>query len=317
MGSEYQLISQDGQRALEEFSQDFATALAQAPVEQWAMDHGLSKTTRALKTTYPINVHAALYAELKGDIKYRSIFAKSISLSPKTWQDGVAELASIIEAPDFGGWGEQPAAMAAAAQALPNEIIAALLEANGTQEFDGKAYFASDHPVNVFRTGGDTFDNDFTGAGTKFTAENLAIMKAGFRGLKGPNGKPLGLRMTHGLFPGAMEEEVKDVLEQDMVIQAINGGDAFGAVTNRHKNTIVPIFSDELTDDAKFYPLALNKPGLYPWIVQSEGTPEQIIQDRNSPLYVTKLMLGIAYVLRGNGALALPHCIQRWAGVAA
>lgn len=316
MGVEYNQISQDGQRALEEFSQDFGMALAQSPVEQWAMDRGLSKISRALKTTYPINVHAALYSELKGDIKYRSIFAKSISMVPKTWQDGVAELASIIEAPDFGGWAEQPAAMAMAAQSLPNEIIAELLEANAVQDFDGKAYFASDHPNNVFRTGGNSFDNDFTGAGTKFTAANLAIMKASFRALKGPNGKPLGLRMTHCLFPGAMEEEVKDVLEQDMVIQAIGGG-SFGAVDNRHKGTVVPIFSDELTDDAAFYPLALGKPGLYPWIVQSEGTPEQIVQDRNSPLYVTTLKIGIAYILRGNGALALPHCAQRWAGLAA
>jgi phage major head subunit gpT-like protein len=165
MGSEFNLVSRDAQRALEEFSQEFSAALAQGAVEQWAKTHGLAKTSRALKTTYPVPVSAAGYAEFKGDMKYRGLFEKSIELKPKTWQDGIAELASIIEAPDFTGWNEQPAAMAAAGEALPNEIIAGLLEANGLC-WDGQNFFDSDHPVNVFDADAGTFDNDFTGAGT-------------------------------------------------------------------------------------------------------------------------------------------------------
>ena len=45
---------------------------------------------------------------------------KSISMKPKTWQDGVKELASVIEAPDFIGWASEPERIAAAAQSLPN-----------------------------------------------------------------------------------------------------------------------------------------------------------------------------------------------------
>src|SRR5690242_17338968 len=118
MGSEFLLVSQDAQRALEEFSQEFSAALVQGAVEQWAKTLGLSRTSKALKTTYPVPVSAAGYSEFKGDMKYRSLFEKSLELKPKTWQDGVAELASIIEAPDFTGWNDQPAAMAAASQSL-------------------------------------------------------------------------------------------------------------------------------------------------------------------------------------------------------
>lgn len=314
MGTEFDLVSHDAQRALEEFSEEFAMALTQGAVEPWARTYGIYKSSRALVTTYPIPVSAALYKEFKGDVKYRGLFEKSIQLKPKTWQDGVSELASVIEAPDFIGWTGQPAAMAAAGEALPNDIIAGLLEANAVQPFDGKAFFASDHPLNIFETNAGTFDNDITGAGTNFTAANLGIAKYHFRALKGPNGKSLGLRMTHALIPAAMEEAAKDVLEQDLVVQAI--GDAFGAVDNRHKGTVKLIVSDELSDDDKWYPLALNKPGMYPWIVQDEGTPEQIISDKSSHLYATTLKVGIAYILRGNGGLALPHAMQRWAGTA-
>jgi len=313
MGSEFDLVSRDAQRALEEFAQDFAAALTQAGVEPWARELGLYKASRALKTTYPIPVSAAGYHEFKGDLKYRSLFEKSLELKPKTWQDGVAELASIIEAPDFIGWTSEPAAMAAAAMSLPNEIIADALAANAVC-WTGKNFFASDHPVNVFDAGVGTFDNDVTGAGTDPTLDNLKTAKQNFRGIKGANGKPLGLRMTHVLAAAAQEEVWKDLLEQDMIIQAIGDGTQFGAVPNRHKGTVKLVISDELASDDEWYPLALNKPGMAPWIVQDEGSPEEIRHDKTDALYKTTLKVGIAYILRGNGVLALPHCMQRWAG---
>lgn len=314
MTTEYNLISTDAQRALEEFSQEFAASLAQPGVAAWAKDLGLSKTSRALKTTYPIPVGAAGYKPFEGDVKYRSLFEKSLELKPKTWQDGVSELASVIEAPDFTGWPGAPAAMAAAALSLPNEIVAGLLEDNAVQAFDSKAYFAADHPLNVFDSSAGTFDNDITGAGTDSTSANLGLAMQAFRELKAPNGKPLGLRMTHVLVPAALEQTWKAILERDLILQAV--GSAFAAVNNIYKGAVTLVVSDELTDDSKWYALALNKPGMYPWIVQDEGAPEEILSDKTSSLYKTTLKVGLAYVLRGNGALALPHCVQRWAGTA-
>lgn len=308
MGSEFDLISRDAQRALEEFSQDYTLALVASPVEEWAKTHGNHITSGALKTTFPIPVSAAGYKVLEGDIKYRKLSEKSISLTPRTWQDGVDELASIIEAPDFIGWTSEPTAMAVASKSLLNEIVAGLLEANAVQNFDGKAFFANDHPFNIFDVGVGTFDNLLSGA---FSATTLRAAKAHFRALKAPNGKPAGLRMTHALFPSAMEEDVKDVLEQDMVIQAI--GSNFGAVDNRHKGTIVPIFSDELTSDDDWYPLALNKPGMVPWMTLDQGAPEELRNDKTSGYYKQTLKVSLAYVLRAEGGLVLPQCIAKYA----
>lgn len=307
MGSEFDLISRDAQRALEEFSQEYALALVASPVEEWAKASGLHITSGALKTTFPIPVDAAGYRELKGDIKYRKLSQKSISLMPRTWQDGVDELASVIEAPDFIGWTSAPAAMATASKSLLNEIVAGLLEANAVQDFDGKAFFANDHPFNIFESADGTFDNLLAGA---FSAATLREAKAHFRAMKAPGGKPAGLRMTHALFPSAMEEDVKDVLEQDMVIQAI--GSNFGAVDNRHKGTIIPIFSDELTDDDNWYPLALNKPGMVPWMTLDQGAPEELRNDKTSGYYKQTLKVSLAYVLRAEGGLVLPQCIAKF-----
>lgn len=313
MSQEFNLVSGDAQRALEDFVQDFAIALSQPGVEQWAKENGLYRASRALRTTFPVPVSAAGYSEFLGDVKYRDLFEKSFSLTPKTWQDGVAALASVIEAPDFVGWTSEPAAIAAAAASLGNQIIADAFALNATC-WDGKAFFADDHPCNIYDVGVGTYDNDITAAATLTTA-NLALAKKNFRKIKAPNGKPLGLRMTHVLVPAALEETAKDLLEQDMIIQAIGAGANFGAVDNRHKGTVKIIVSDELASDVIWYPLALNKPGMFPWVIQDEGAPEEIRSDKTSHLYATTLKVGIAYILRGNGALALPQCVQRWAGV--
>src|SRR5688500_5256983 len=98
MGVEFNLISRDAQTALTEFTQDFAMALAQGPVEQWAKERGFYRPSRALKAVFPIPVSAAGYNELKGDLKYRDLFQQSLEFTPKTWQDGVSALASVVEA---------------------------------------------------------------------------------------------------------------------------------------------------------------------------------------------------------------------------
>ncbi len=319
MGNEFLLLSRDAQIALNQFSSAFALALTQPAVDPWARMLGFYQSGR-FRTSFPIPLSAAGYAELKGDLKYRSLFEKSFSLTPKTWQDGVSALASVLEAPDFLGWAQEPAAMAAAAMSLPNEIIAALIEANsatdgeGKARWDGKAFFATDHPVNLFSSAAGTYSNLITGAGTDPTTANLAIAMTNFDKMKAPNGKPLGLRMTHVLHPPSQRDKWKKILEQDILVQAV--GSAFAGVDNIYKGSVTPICSYELTNDSKWYPMALNKPGMYPWVVQDEGAPEEIRLDKSSDFYKQTLKVSLAYVLRGGGELAMPACMQSWAGTA-
>jgi hypothetical protein len=104
------------------------------------------------------------------------------------------------------------------------------------------------------------------------------------------------------------------LLENDLLIQTI--GTSFGGVNNIYKGSVTPVCCYEFTDSDKWYPAALNKPGMAPWVVQDEGAPEEILSDKMSALYQTTLKIGVAYILRGGGELALPQCMQRWAGTA-
>lgn len=315
MGIEFNYVSQDAQIRLTEFREDFTLALSQetTPDEDWARTMGLYVTGRSLKTKWPIPISAAGYKEFEGDVKYRSIFEKSFELVPKTWQDGVAELASVIEAPDFTGWAMQPEAMASAALALGNEIISAALEVNAVHPLDGLTFFNAAHPFNVLDVALGTFANTFSGAGTAASTAALETAKTNMRKIKAANGKPAGFRVTHILAHPDKEETWRGILERDLIIES-NGANNFGTVRNRHMGTVKLVISDQLTTSLQWYAISLNKRGAYPWVFQQEPAPEEIISDKSSHLYKTTLKVGYASVLRGNGGLALPHCIHRYVG---
>jgi hypothetical protein len=228
MATPFNLVSRDAQQALTEFSQEFDAALAVADAEPWSRRFGLYNSSRSIRTTYPIPVSAAGYVERKGDDKLRSLFERSLSMSPKEWVDGVAEKAIVVEAPDFIGWAGEPARIAKEGARHPNRLVAEMLAANPLLAFyaDEKLgvastirLFASNHPVNIFDSSFLTFDNDHSASAIDSTM--LKAAKLRFRQRKGPNGKPMGLRVTHMLVPAAREEEAKDFLESDNLVIAV------------------------------------------------------------------------------------------------
>jgi len=323
MAKPFNLVSGDAQRSLEDFSSEFDEALAVAETDsQWAQMLGLFVSSSAIRTTYPVPIDAAGYRLRKGDDKLRRLFQRSLSITPEEFQDGVVEKASIVEAPDFIGWAGAPARIAREAARHSNTLVAAMLEANANLDFykDPQggdlaiSLFAGNHPVNVLNTGAGTFDNDQTSSGGVVDATFMKGVKQRFRQLKGPNGKPMGLRMTHLIVPAAREEEAKDFLESDNLILALEnfaGTENVSAAptNNRHKGTVTLVVADELTNDDVVYSVAANT-GAYPWVLQ-EGASEQITFDKNDHKYKTSGMIGMSFTRLAAAAGALPHGIEK------
>lgn len=318
-------VSFDAQTALTVFAQDFALALAAAPVdENWSIQYGLASSSRAIQTTYPLQLSAAGYKERTGDDKLRHLFERSLTMTTKQWVDGVEIEARKAEAPDFVGWGEEPGKIALEAARLPNTLIAAMLTANPLLDF--YAYklpggsvastirlFADNHPVNIFDDAFGTFDNDHSASG--INAAMLKAAKLRFRQKKGPNGKPAGLRLTTMLVPAAREEEARDFLDADnAAIVVMNQADtenvAAVASQNRHKGTVKLVVCDELESDDVIY-LLDDRSTARPWIVQDSGAPEEIVYDKTSELYKNTGKIAVKYVLDMGISAALPHAIER------
>lgn len=337
MGTPFNLVSRDAAQSLTEYSDEFRTALTLGEFTPWAAELGFVRTTNALRTVWPIPLDAAGYKELKGDIKFRRLYSRSMSMISKTWYDGVQEKAAIIEAPDFIGWGEQPAAMAAEWQRQPNEIVADLLAANS---FDGPlldlykdpdvqgssstVHLFDEHPYNVLLPDLGTFDNRITCTEAQIASgEVFDLIDEHFRNIMAADGKKrLGLTLTGGKLyvPATRNTAFKNVLNFDTLIRTVAAdgtinpsSGAVAAVTqnNAYKNTFGFSVADELQSQDYFYARAAGRPGLHPIVIQTKGAPEEILHDKSSEMYKRSLEVGVAYVGEMNAGAALPHSIVR------
>lgn len=313
MAVKFQQVSIDAQTALTQFSERFDAALVAAnPETLWAQNFGEYLSSDAIKTTYPIPVSAAGYKLRKGDDKLRDLFERSVSIIPEEYYDGVTVKRKIVEAPDFIGWQKEPERIAREANRHPNDLVAAMLEANEVLEFDGKALFAADHPFNIFRTSDGTFDNDDVASGIDVAM--LKDQKQKFRAIKAPNKKPMGLRLTDILCHSEDEQDFLDLLEKDRLVEVVRNlaGDENVAAArddNRHVGTVSLTVCDELTVQGTFYCIDSNGPPA--WIAQDDGTPEEVRYDVDSDYYKDTGKIGVKFIRNAAAKALLPHAIRR------
>lgn len=307
----YDMVGVSAQIALTDFVNEFTAELSQAAVENWAETTGKVHTSESLATRVPLPLSTAGFEEFRGSPRYRKLFEKSVECVKRDWQDGVAELATIVEAPEFFGWDDEPARIALAAMSLSNDMIVELINGNPVA-FDGLAFFHAAHLVNGLDATGGTYANTFSGAGTAFSIANFKLAKERFTKMKAPNGKSLGLRMTDILVGSALEEDVKDVLENDILLETI--GTSFGAVDNRHKGTVRLHVCPEFGSDTLWIPLALNRK-MRPWVItKKQAGVELMILDRTSALYEKERKVGVSADTSQGAQLLFPMCAQRYLG---
>lgn len=317
MSTTLQYVSKDAVAALREFSTEFDQALALGEVQVWSKGLGrcvLVHTSKAIRTTYPIPVSAAGYVERAGDDKMRQLFEKSLDMTAREWVDGVKEKARVIEAPDFIGWASEPSRIAQEEQRMPNTLLAALLEANPVLDFykgtahSAKTLFHDTHPCNIFE-GSDVIDNDHgTLTGWAAVIKDFMIH---FRSVKGPNGKPMGRRLTDLIVPAALETSAKEFLQSDLMYNAqlLAAGNTHAVSNNIYKGVVNLIVADELTDDDQVYGIDRNGPAFA--ILQDGGSPEEVVYDKTSDMYKDQGMVGVKYVKELAAGAALPHSIVR------
>ncbi len=338
----YTQQSRTSTRALEDFDERFKGALAVAePEDLWTSKFGTVVSADSMKTTFPIPLDAAGYKEFKGEIKYRSLYMRAISIfNDKTWQDGVEELAAIVESNEFIGWMNQPANMAREWTRLPNTLVAQVLEANPNLELyrdpdtgvlTVRALFADDHPCNILLSGMGTFDNNrATTAADILNGNFFNDLKTYARSIKGPNGQPMGFRGDGSviLCNGSRDQLLDEALKLDTVIREIKsdgaiappaavGATTVAAVTqqNRHKGTVSHQVLDELTTASDNYLYVILGGGPVdnvPWVVMQESSPEVIICDKSDAKYKTNLKISYSSHGKCKAAALLPHRIVRY-----
>jgi hypothetical protein len=325
---DFNLVSRDAAAALTVFSSEFDQALELRQVNEWARKLGaclLINSSKSIKTTYPIPVSAAKYVLREGDFVMRSLYEKSLDMSSYEWQDGFAELAKILEAPDFVGFAGEPGRVAKKTLALPNKLVAAVLA--GTASIPGaaaaldfykntgysaKTLFDDAHPVNIFDSTKGSFDNNLTVATASLNANYIGTLQNYFSTLLDPSGEFMGLALTDVIVPPSLEQQFKIILESDLMYNATlaNGSNTMQASKNIYQGAVNLIVAPELTGSTVFYAIDRNGP---PFAILQDGggTPEEIVYDKTSEMYKNTGKVGVKYVLSMACKAALPHAVAK------
>lgn len=105
----------------------------------------------------------------------------------------------------------------------PQKTVAQLLRDGKTKKcYDGKPFFASDHPVNPYNETGPTFSNLLTGL--PFSAENLAKVYAYIEQIAAPDGDPRHLKPTIVAAGPVERMAVTQALTADIYADPVDSG---------------------------------------------------------------------------------------------
>lgn len=322
------------QRALEEFRLDYNTSLASLP-RTWAEDLGDLLPGMSLKDTYPIAIDVQKYKELAGEA------AKAIDVKVKDITVVKREFASAAECDlrrlkrgDFAyirQWARRPEAMARGRVFLRNHVVADLIqtgETAATCALDGKAFFATDHPVNPFDPnvtyrGSATWSN-FTTAATPLSATSLVAEKNKLKMTPGPDGEELGLECTHVLVPTSLDDEAYNLLSvQDLLLSGAldgAGGGTMGTVRNPNFNSgLQKVRAPELDGsdlNADWYLLSATAfgMGLFPWVICEDDTEELTEWNEDSDYAKEHKRIKIESRILLEAAFLFPHAIRKVSG---
>lgn len=338
MAKPLEQLSFDAQRALEQFSSAFQSAFeAVEPDSEWARALGMFEGSDQLLLTYPMSISAAGYRERKGDDAARDMYARSISITPVEWTDGVKVQKRRLEQNDFAvqAWTGEAAQMAIEARRHANTLAARMLHANANLQLykdstlgtdSAIPLFSSSHQVNIFDSSLGTFKNVLIGGGTDFAGNAFdqqmlrAVLKHGRTGIKAANGTPKPVRYNTVIVHPDWEQEAKDFLESDLMRAVfLEGGVGTQKNTqlttnNRYKGLINLVVADELAqvsgvDPDKIY-FVDSTSQAKPWIVQA-GSQEEVMFGPDSEYCKETGLIKVNVNMLMAVTAALPHAILR------
>jgi len=259
---------------------------------------------------YPINLSAARYRAHEGEIIYRQMGEVSLDIKYGVWSDGVKAKVTYLMANPRNAWRNQPLAIARAARHLELEQAALALE-NGltTASWDSVNFFSASHPKNILKTDLGTQSNLKYSASVGNTT--LDELDDQFADMRGPDDRPLGLRLTGLLYPLALRKSWENLIKPQASDVALVAPD--GEVNPwRWKGQIKGQYVKEFTQPTVYYALATNLPDIIPLCGMRKLAPqavnmntgevsvaadeyERFIHDMMHPQYEKDGSVGIGY----------------------
>ena len=244
---------------------DFNQAFAAAP-SQWAkvamkVPSGSSQNDYKWLSAFP------KMRRWVGDKHVKNLAAFSYTIVNDDWEATVEVDRNHVEDDTLGIYGPQAQMAGFAAAQLPDELVFTLVNAAATNLcYDGKAFFAADHPVGssaVSNTDTNLLQaDDLSNAQASYGAARTAMQS-----FADDEGRPLGVTPNVLLVPPALEDTARILMTAERL----------GDYPNPYRNTAEVVVSPWLTVATNWFLLDCTKP-VRPFIYQERKAPTFVQQ---------------------------------------
>lgn len=213
--------------------------------------------TQTVNSTGKTTVHGWLdklpkLREWVGAREVENLVAQTYSLTNKKFELTFGVNRTDIEDDVLNLYGPSAQMMGMQAAEWPDDQMTPVLEAGSSSvTFDGANFFSTTHPIDTSGQISGTQSNLLTT--TPFSAANVGVMRAKLRALKGRDGKPLGMNLTHVMVPPALEQAALQTANSEFIVATFGVNAATGSQTNVLKGSFQVIVNAKLTSDTTWY----------------------------------------------------------------
>lgn len=190
-----------------------------------------------------------------GDRKENSAALKFFDVTPKLFETTFGLDKNKIDDDQYGFFSSQILPqMAYAARKYPDFRLVDELQANRTWS-DGKAFFATDHPIHVDDEnvkgfdGNNYYSNEYTSM--PLTLDNYALVRQRMMARVGENGKSLGVMPNLLVYESSNEQAALHILKSAHIAPGVFGNQTsqVGAINNPYVGTAEGLLIPELAYD--------------------------------------------------------------------
>jgi phage major head subunit gpT-like protein len=227
--------------------------------------------------------------------------ARMYTLENKLWELTLGIDKFKVQDDTYGIYSPMLAMMGEQAAKWPDRMLVSKLRANSETLYDGKAYFADDHPVNVDDPlNSDVYDNNL---GLALTPDNFASAYLSMATFKGEDGEPLGVTPNLLVVPPQLKLKALQILNGTMIAPATFAGQTqVGGNSNVLAGWCDLLVVPELAADATTWYLFDTSKAIKPFFFQQRQAPVLVprIEPTDPSVFDTHTFL---YGVEARGAI--------------
>lgn len=254
-----------------------------------------------------------------GDRVLNNLQARGYVLVNDDYEDTLALDRNDILDDQLGVYQGYLESLAQQAKLWPDDIVTAALEAGTVATgFDGQPFFHNAHPVDVDNSVAGTYQNNFDNTATggsssmPLTPGNYQTVRSKMMGIKGEDGRSLGIIPNLLIVPPALEAVGRQLIQADFLAPVASfGAQAAQVGSNVLKGTATLLVDPYLTNDTTWY-LACTNRSIKPLIFQQRQAPVFVSKNNvtdDNVFFQKKFIFGVD--ARGAAGYSLPFLIAR------